>query len=70
MKILFQPVSPYAVSKLYSYWIIKSYRKSYNFFAVNGILFNHESPFRGKNSHKNSIKPYKYKIRKTKKICI
>ncbi len=43
----FNPQSPYAVAKLYAYWITKNYRKSYNLFAVNGILFNHESPVRG-----------------------
>lgn len=43
----FNPRSPYAVSKLYSYWIIKNYRKAYDLFGCNGILFNHESPRRG-----------------------
>ena len=43
----FNPQSPYAVSKLYAYWIVKNYRESYNMFASNGILFNHESPRRG-----------------------
>ncbi len=43
----FYPRSPYAVAKLYAYWIIINYRESYNMFAVNGILFNHESPLRG-----------------------
>ena len=43
----FYPRSPYAVAKLYAYWIIKNYREAYNIFAVNGILFNHESPRRG-----------------------
>lgn len=46
-KTQFQPVSPYAVSKLYSYEMIKVYRNAYNIFACNGILFNHESPRRG-----------------------
>lgn len=45
----FYPRSPYAVSKLYAYWITVNYRESYNLFACNGILFNHESPRRGKN---------------------
>tara|TARA_B100001029_G_C15043283_1_gene445233 strand:+ start:197 stop:1201 length:1005 start_codon:yes stop_codon:yes gene_type:complete len=45
----FYPRSPYAVSKLYAYWIIKNYREAYNIFAANGILFNHESPRRGGN---------------------
>lgn len=43
----FYPRSPYAVSKLYGYWIIKNYREAYGMFAVNGILFNHESERRG-----------------------
>ena len=43
----FNPRSPYAVSKLYAYWIVKNYRDAYNVFACNGILFNHESPRRG-----------------------
>ena len=43
----FYPRSPYGVAKLYGYWITKNYRESYDMFAVNGILFNHESPRRG-----------------------
>ncbi len=43
----FHPRSPYAVSKVYAYWITVNYRESYNIFACNGILFNHESPRRG-----------------------
>ena len=43
----FYPRSPYAVSKLFAYWITINYRESYNIFACNGILFNHESPRRG-----------------------
>jgi len=43
----FYPRSPYAVAKLYSYWITVNYREAYNMFACNGILFNHESPMRG-----------------------
>lgn len=46
-KTPFYPRSPYAVAKLYAYWIIKNYREAYGIFAVNGILFNHESPRRG-----------------------
>jgi GDPmannose 4,6-dehydratase len=45
----FYPRSPYGVAKLYSYWITKNYRESYNMFACSGILFNHESPRRGHN---------------------
>lgn len=44
----FRPQSPYAVSKLYAYWMTRNYRESYSLFATNGILFNHESPIRGK----------------------
>jgi GDPmannose 4,6-dehydratase len=43
----FYPRSPYGVAKLYAYWITVNYRESYNMFACNGILFNHESPIRG-----------------------
>ncbi len=43
----FYPRSPYAVAKMYAYWITVNYREAYNMFAVNGILFNHESPLRG-----------------------
>lgn len=43
----FKPQSPYACAKLYSYWMTENYREAYNIFAVNGILFNHESPRRG-----------------------
>lgn len=46
-KTPFYPRSPYAVAKLYSYWITVNYREAYNMFACNGILFNHESPTRG-----------------------
>ena len=48
-KTPFRPRSPYAISKLYSYWLIKNYREAYNMHASNGILFNHESPRRGEN---------------------
>lgn len=44
---VFQPASPYSAAKLYGYWITRIYRESYNIFACNGILFNHESPLRG-----------------------
>ncbi|MEI7904782.1 MAG: GDP-mannose 4,6-dehydratase, partial [Candidatus Firestonebacteria bacterium] len=46
---IFQPRSPYACAKLYSYWMAKNYREGYNLFICNGILFNHESPRRGEN---------------------
>ena len=45
----FYPRSPYGVAKLYAFWIVKNYRESYNLFACNGILFNHESERRGHN---------------------
>ncbi|MGL6226738.1 MAG: GDP-mannose 4,6-dehydratase [Thermoguttaceae bacterium] len=45
----FAPRSPYAISKLFAYWCTVHYREAYNMFACNGILFNHESPFRGEN---------------------
>ena len=43
----FYPRSPYAVAKLYAFWIVVNYREAYNMYACNGILFNHESPLRG-----------------------
>lgn len=43
----FHPRSPYGCAKIYSYWIVKNYRESYNLFTCNGLLFNHESPRRG-----------------------
>lgn len=46
-KTPFYPRSPYAVAKIYGYWITVNYREAYNIFACNGILFNHESPIRG-----------------------
>jgi len=46
-KTPFYPRSPYGVAKLYGYWIIVNYREAYSLYAVNGILFNHESPRRG-----------------------
>ncbi|NII24072.1 GDP-mannose 4,6-dehydratase [Pseudoflavitalea sp. X16] len=46
-KTPFYPRSPYAVAKMYAYWITVNYREAYDMYAVNGILFNHESPLRG-----------------------
>lgn len=46
-KTPFYPRSPYAVAKMYAYWITVNYREAYGMYAVNGILFNHESPLRG-----------------------
>jgi len=48
-KTPFYPRSPYAIAKLYAYWITINYREAYGIFACNGILFNHESPVRGEN---------------------
>jgi GDPmannose 4,6-dehydratase len=48
-KTPFYPRSPYAVAKLYGYWITVNYREAYGLYACNGILFNHESPLRGEN---------------------
>jgi GDPmannose 4,6-dehydratase len=47
-KTPFYPRSPYAVAKLYAYWLVVNYREAYDLYACNGILFNHESPRRGK----------------------
>ncbi len=65
-KTPFHPRSPYAVAKLFSYWITINYRESYNMFASNGILFNHESPRRGENfvSRKITINLAKIKLGK------
>merc|ERR1719394_1901533 len=46
-KTPFYPRSPYAVAKMYAYWIVVNYREAYNMYCCNGILFNHESPRRG-----------------------
>jgi GDPmannose 4,6-dehydratase len=46
-KTPFYPRSPYAVAKVYAFWMTVNYREAYNIFACNGILFNHESPRRG-----------------------
>ena len=45
----FHPYSPYAIAKQYGFWMVREYREAYGIFAVNGILFNHESPRRGEN---------------------
>jgi GDPmannose 4,6-dehydratase len=47
-KTLFEPKSPYGAAKLYAYWMVRIYREAYGLYASNGILFNHESPRRGK----------------------
>ncbi len=65
-KTLFAPNSPYSISKLYSYWITRSYRDAYKIFATNGILFNHESPLRGETFVTKKITQYvaKEKLKK------
>ncbi len=67
-KTLFLPRSPYAVAKLYAYWITKNYREAYNIFASNGILFNHESPRRGETFVTKKIISalVNYKLKKSK----
>jgi GDPmannose 4,6-dehydratase len=69
-KTPFYPRSPYAVAKLYAYWLIINYREAYNFFACNGILFNHESPVRGETfvTRKITIGLARIKLGKQKKI--
>ena len=60
----FYPRSPYAVAKMYAYWITVNYREAYNIFGCNGILFNHESPVRGETFVTRKI------TRATSKICL
>ena len=71
-KTSFYPRSPYAVSKLYAYWIIVNYREAYNLFACNGILFNHESPRRGETfvTRKITIAACKIKKEHQKKLLL
>tara|TARA_B100000963_G_C22637823_1_gene678576 strand:- start:1566 stop:2618 length:1053 start_codon:yes stop_codon:yes gene_type:complete len=71
-KTPFYPRSPYGVAKLYSHWITKNYRESYNMFACNGILFNHESPLRGETfvTRKITIGLSKIKLGLTDKIYL
>jgi len=68
----FYPRSPYAVAKLYAYWIIVNYREAYNIFACNGILFNHESPRRGETfvTRKITIAAAKIKAGKQEKLYL
>ena len=71
-KTPFYPRSPYGVSKVFSYWITKNYRESYNIFASNGILFNHESPRRGETfvTRKITIGLSKIKLGLQKKLIL
>jgi GDPmannose 4,6-dehydratase len=68
----FYPRSPYAVAKLYAYWITVNYREAYNMFACNGILFNHESPNRGETfvTRKITIAVAKICLNKQEKIYL
>jgi GDPmannose 4,6-dehydratase len=68
----FYPRSPYAIAKLYSYWIVINYREAYNLFACNGILFNHESPRRGETfvTRKISIAAVKIKLGLQNKLML
>lgn len=69
-KTPFYPRSPYAVSKLFAFWITKNYRESYGMFACNGILFNHESPRRGHNFVTRKITRGLGQILRGEKDCI
>lgn len=71
-KTPFYPRSPYACAKVFGYWITKNYRESYNLFACNGILFNHESPRRGETfvTRKISIGLVKIKLGLDKKLYL
>jgi GDPmannose 4,6-dehydratase len=66
----FYPRSPYAVAKLYAYWITVNYREAYNMFACNGILFNHESPIRGETFVTRKITIAMAKIKAGKQDCL
>ncbi|PPR49230.1 MAG: GDP-mannose 4,6-dehydratase [Alphaproteobacteria bacterium MarineAlpha5_Bin5] len=67
---IFKPISPYGVSKLFSYWITKNYRDSYGIFASNGILFNHESPRRGETFVTQKIVTALVKIKFNLQSCL
>ena len=66
----FYPRSPYAVAKMYAYWITVNYREAYNMFACNGILFNHESPRRGETFVTRKITMAVANIAKGKQDCL
>ena len=68
----FYPRSPYAVAKLYAFWVCKNYREAYGIFACNGILFNHESPLRGETfvTRKITRAVAKYKLGLQKKLYL
>ncbi len=68
----FYPRSPYGVAKLYAYWIMVNYREAYGMYAVNGILFNHESPLRGENfvTRKITIETARIALGRDKKMLL
>lgn len=66
----FYPRSPYAVAKLYGYWITVNYREAYGMYACNGILFNHESPVRGENFVTRKITRALARIKLGKQDCL
>ena len=68
----FYPRSPYGVAKIYAYWITKNYREAYGIFAVNGILFNHESERRGETfvTRKISLAAARISLKKQKKLYL
>jgi GDPmannose 4,6-dehydratase len=66
----FYPRSPYAVAKLYAYWITVNYREAYGMYACNGILFNHESPVRGENFVTRKITRALVAIKAGKQKCL
>jgi GDPmannose 4,6-dehydratase len=66
----FYPRSPYGVAKLYGFWITKNYRESYNMFACNGILFNHESERRGEEFVTRKITKAIARIKKDPSFCL
>lgn len=69
-KTPFYPRSPYAIAKLYAYWITVNYREAYNLYACNGILFNHESPLRGETFVTRKITMAAAKIKKGLQDCL
>lgn len=66
----FYPRSPYAVAKLYAYWITVNYREAYGMYACNGILFNHESPLRGENFVTRKITRALARIKLGRQSCL
>lgn len=69
-KTPFYPRSPYGVSKLFAYWMVKNYREAYNIFACNGILFNHDSPRRGETFVTQKIIKGFHNIKNKKQECL